>query len=189
MKIIFIRHGQTDYNLKKYFYGSTDISINGTGKIQSNMIRGKVEKYHIDKIYTSELSRTIETAKIVFPNGYFNKKNFLNEWGFGLWEGMTANQIQKQFPNEWELWLEKPFDYSPPGAIPFREYEKKIVLEFEQLIASAEDIVIVAHLGTIRVLLNYIFPKIHFWEIQLEQENITVINYKEGKYYKEKWNE
>lgn len=187
MKIVFIRHGQTDYNEKKAFYGSTDVSINETGKKQARIIHNKVKKYRLNNIYTSEMSRTIETAKIIFPIAKVQKKKFLNELGFGMWEGMTADEIQENFPLEWISWLNNPFEYTPPGASSFKSHKEKVILGFKKIIADNENIAFVIHLGTIRILLNYIFPEVDFWDIYLEQENIIVIEYSEGIFKKEKW--
>ncbi|MGM0125852.1 alpha-ribazole phosphatase [Enterococcus sp. AZ194] len=189
MRISFIRHGQTDYNKKKLFYGLTDISINETGRKQAHQAANKVVAFPVKQVFSSKMKRTIETAKILYPTHRIQEKDYLNEWGFGLWEGLNADQIQERFPIEWQAWLDAPFDYTPPGAKPFKLFEEAMLNGFQELICLKQDIAIVTHLGTIRVLLHGIFPEIDFWAIDLDQGNVTVIDCQKEGFQKVKWNE
>lgn len=65
-KTIYIfRHGQTDYNAEKRVMGQLDIQLNKTGINQANELADKMSNNSIQAIYSSPLSRALETAKIV----------------------------------------------------------------------------------------------------------------------------
>jgi len=65
MKIYYIRHGQTDWNLKHLVQGSTDIPLNDTGRQQARDAQKDVVGKNIDLIIASPLSRARETAEII----------------------------------------------------------------------------------------------------------------------------
>lgn len=65
MKIILVRHGQTDWNLKKLMQGRTDIPLNETGITQALEVKEKLKHERIDICFSSPLSRTLTTAKII----------------------------------------------------------------------------------------------------------------------------
>lgn len=63
MKIYVVRHGQTDYNVKKVFQGHIDIPLNETGEKQAQETASKFRNIEVDMILVSPLQRTLQTAK------------------------------------------------------------------------------------------------------------------------------
>lgn len=63
MKIYVVRHGQTDYNVKKVFQGHIDIPLNETGKKQAQETAEKFKNIDVDMILVSPLQRTLQTAE------------------------------------------------------------------------------------------------------------------------------
>ncbi|MFV0505012.1 MAG: histidine phosphatase family protein [Lachnospirales bacterium] len=92
-KIYLIRHGETDLNKKRAFYGSLDVAINQRGKEQAQLLNTLLEEKQITEVYRSDMLRTKMTSDIIFPG--FNKKidSRLNEKDFGKWEGLVADEI------------------------------------------------------------------------------------------------
>lgn len=65
-KTIYIfRHGQTDYNVARRVMGQLDIPLNDVGRIQAAELANKLETATIDVIYSSPLTRAIETARAI----------------------------------------------------------------------------------------------------------------------------
>ena len=65
MKLYLVRHGQTDWNLRRIAQGQTDIPLNATGIEQAEALRDKLQNYQFDICYASPLQRATQTAKIV----------------------------------------------------------------------------------------------------------------------------
>ena len=65
---LFIRHGETDWNLKKIFQGQNDIPLNEKGREQAKRSQERIEKMNIDSIFSSPLKRALETAFILSKN-------------------------------------------------------------------------------------------------------------------------
>ncbi|MBF0779537.1 MULTISPECIES: histidine phosphatase family protein [unclassified Granulicatella] len=187
MKELYLfRHGQTDYNVKRAFYGSSDVPLNETGIQQARTIQIALSSIKIDTVYTSDLLRAKQTAKIVFPNFFSHPLPQLNEKGFGLWEGLDANAIQEAFPIEWQAWLNDPFAYTPPQAEQFKLFEQRVLSGLNTILKQTQQdkrIAIVAHLGVLRIIYQQLIDKqADFWSIDFPQGEVRIFSW-----YEEQW--
>ena len=180
-KWYLIRHGETDFNKKRFFYGKADVSINETGKEQASNIHQLLKGRDISRIYTSQLKRTQETATIIFPDQIPKAYKALNERDFGLWEGRTANEIQAAFPLVWEEWLESPFDVTPSKAEPFQKFKDRVQSIVEEIRETDHDeIAIVGHLGVLRLIYQFLVdPEADFWSIDIPQGTVLLLEDKD----------
>lgn len=180
-KWYLIRHGETDFNKKRFFYGKADVSINETGKEQASQIHQLLKGRAISRIYTSQLKRTLETAAIIFPDQIPTAYKALNERDFGLWEGRTANEIQAAFPLVWEEWLESPFDVTPSKAEPFQKFKDRVQSIVEEIRETDDDeIAIVGHLGVLRLIYQFLVdPEADFWSIDIPQGTVLLLENKD----------
>ena len=181
-KWYLIRHGETDFNKKRFFYGKADVSINETGKEQASKIHQLLKGRAISRIYTSQLKRTRETAAIIFPDQIPTAYKALNERDFGLWEGRTANEIQVAFPLVWEEWLESPFDVTPSKAEPFQKFKDRVQSIVEEIRETEDDeIAIVGHLGVLRLIYQFLVdPEADFWSIDIPQGTVLLLEDKDS---------
>ena len=170
-KWYLIRHGETDFNKKRFFYGKADVSINETGKEQAALLHQLMKGKSISRVYTSQLKRTQETAAIIFPDQKPTAYKALNERDFGLWEGRTANEIQAAFPLVWEEWLESPFEVTPSKAEPFEKFKERVWSIVKEIRETADpEIVIVGHLGVLRLIYQFLVNmEADFWSIDIPQ--------------------
>lgn len=180
-KWYLIRHGETDFNKKRFFYGKADVSINETGKEQASKIHQLLKGRAISRICTSQLKRTLETAAIIFPDQIPTAYKALNERDFGLWEGRTANEIQAAFPLVWEEWLESPFDVTPSKAEPFQKFKDRVQSIVEEIRETDDDeIAIVGHLGVLRLIYQFLVdPEADFWSIDIPQGTVLLLEDKD----------
>ena len=180
-KWYLIRHGETDFNKKRFFYGKADVSINETGKEQAALLHQLMKGRSISRVYTSQLKRTQETAAIIFPDQKPTACKALNERDFGLWEGRTANEIQAAFPLVWEEWLESPFDVTPSKAEPFQKFKDRVQSIVEEIRETDDDeIAIVGHLGVLRLIYQFLVdPEADFWSIDIPQGTVLLLEDKD----------
>lgn len=93
-KIYLIRHGQTEYNLKRIVQGSgVDSSLNDTGRAQARAFHRMYGGLKFDRIYTSVLKRTTETVQPFLDAGYEHEQlEGLNEINWGNKEGLVVDE-------------------------------------------------------------------------------------------------
>jgi len=102
-KFLLVRHGQTDWNQLGRYQGHVDTPLNDTGRSQARILASQVPKDSIAAIYSSDLIRALETAKIIASK--LNARVFidhrLREIRLGEWEGMYIDDIVNKYPQDW----------------------------------------------------------------------------------------
>ncbi|MDR1101525.1 MAG: histidine phosphatase family protein [Clostridiales bacterium] len=97
MKLIFIRHAQTEWNALNKVQGRTNVPLNDVGRAQARAAAGKLKQSEekVDIIFCSPLARAIETAQIVSQpfNAPVVIDKRLIEIDFGKWEGAGRKQF------------------------------------------------------------------------------------------------
>ena len=91
-RICFIRHGETDWNVDKRIQGQTDIPLNETGRAQALAMAFNAAHHNFDAIYSSDLMRARDTAKMLAARRGLDIKILpqLRERHFGIFQGLTA---------------------------------------------------------------------------------------------------
>jgi len=98
MKMLYIRHGQTDWNAKRLIQGRTDIPLNNIGREQAKAQAVILAEQSIDVVYCSPLQRARETAEIINQklNLPLQIDNRLIERNYGFCEGKPlAGQLNE----------------------------------------------------------------------------------------------
>lgn len=95
MNIMLVRHGQTDWNVKRRVQGWANICLNENGKKQAFIVAKSLIDVKIDLIISSPLERALQTAEII--NKYKNVPIIiderLKERNFGEFEGLEKNNF------------------------------------------------------------------------------------------------
>ena len=103
--LYLVRHGETDWNKEYRFQGRTDIPLSKEGMIQAEKV-GQRLKDKFDVIYTSPLTRAVQTAEIISKTSSMSPIIYDNliEVDFGEWEGLTFEQVERDYAKEYKLW-------------------------------------------------------------------------------------
>ena len=162
MKIILVRHGETDENVAHRYLGHTDAKLNENGREQLRFFTKKlkeIEPQTITSIYSSDLSRALESAHIIgeafqlIPISEFS----LRELNFGDWECKTYDDLFSQENERLQEWIQDPLCVAPPNGETLTQLGKRIDDWVEQRISNKvpnETIMMVSHGGPIRWFLS-----------------------------------
>ena len=98
--ILLVRHGETDWNRDRRVQGHSDTPLNDTGRAQARALAEELAHEPIDAVYSSDLLRAHETARIVAASKGLAVTAIrdLRERHFGTWEGLTDGEIFTRFP-------------------------------------------------------------------------------------------
>jgi len=182
-KVIFVRHGQTSWNQEKRYQGHSDISLNKMGVRQAELVGERLAKENIGVIYSSDLLRSYQTAEAIAQHHglpIITRAGF-REINFGLWEGLTYQDIMGNWPEILTGMYSQPGEISPPQGESFFTVKQRVSKELQRCIADhpKETVVIVSHGGTMRVLLcaalNIGLDKM--WSIRQDSTAINIIHY------------
>ena len=121
MKLILLRHGESQWNLENRFTGWKDVSLTNTGIAEATFSGNQILKANIKirNIYTSLLNRATETANIVAKIISFPKKNIqcdwrLNERHYGALQGLNKSETATKYGEDQVHIWRRSFDIPPP---------------------------------------------------------------------------
>lgn len=182
-KVIFVRHGETCWNHSKRYQGHSDISLNEKGLQQAEMVAKRLAGENISAIYSSDLIRAVQTAEIIGQHHSLQPVVLreLREVNFGVWEGLTYEEIMAVWPDALSAIYSKPGSALIPEGESFYDVQKRTTIGLGKCIASHqnETIVIVSHGGTMRVLLCDALGLAieNMWSLQQDSTAINIVEY------------
>lgn len=121
MKLVLLRHGESQWNLENRFTGWTDVDLTPTGIEEAKFAANQLikENIKISSVYTSTLLRAIHTSNIVckkisFPIEDVNYEWRLNERHYGALQGLNKSETAEKYGEEQVLIWRRSFDIPPP---------------------------------------------------------------------------
>lgn len=172
-RLIFVRHGQTEWNAEGRIQGSSDTPLDDAGREQARRAGRRLGRFFRTArflpaaVYSSDLSRALETARIVreqLPRRervVLRTTPALRELGYGEWEGKTRAELEAEGWGEaLRRWHGGDADALPPGAETKAEADARVD-EFLACVVprhSGETIIIVGHGGSLRLMLCRLLP-------------------------------
>jgi len=108
MKLTFVRHGETDDNVLRLYQGHKDTRLNSNGLKQAKLLAERLRDEDFDAIYSSDLSRAMETAReirVYHPTLPFYPVVDLRERYLSNFEGKKMDSVDwKKAPKDLETW-------------------------------------------------------------------------------------
>ncbi len=119
MRLILVRHGETESNRAGLVLGQADIELTEHGRWQAEQVARSLESEAIDVIYSSPLKRALATAEpIARSHGLeVQVEEGLIEMDIGEMEGLTFREVRERYPEFLQIWLGGRVAYEPmPGG-------------------------------------------------------------------------
>ena len=157
--IIFIRHGETDWNRQARLQGQKDIPLNALGERQAarngRALTG-ILSTQCWRAVASPLQRATHTMRIVLAAAgkadmAFDTEPLLKELSYGQWEGMTLPEVAARDPDGARRREVDKWGFVPPSGESYAFAAKRVVGWLETL---RKPTLVVAHGGILRILLH-----------------------------------
>lgn len=139
------------------YNGHRDVGLTPTGVAQLERVADRLASAPLRAVYSSTLRRSREGAEqiaarhglpvIAYPE--------LREKHFGIWEGLTYEEVAERFPEQWALWLVDPPTARPEGGETYEEMRDRVLKALASILARhpAQQVAVVAHGGVNRAVL------------------------------------
>jgi alpha-ribazole phosphatase len=168
-RINFIRHGITQANLEGLYVGRTDHELCTEGIRQLINLRENCLYPEVQRIYSSPLTRCVQTAGILYPDQDPVIVEGLVELDFGEFDGKTAEELENH--PLFAKWLSGDPEVDPPFGENQQAFGRRICAGFEKIIdgmlkSGIESTAVVTHGGVIMQLMaRYALPEAsaHEW--------------------------
>lgn len=112
-KLHLIRHGMTEGNLNGQYIGHTDLKITTNGIIELEKLRDEGIYPKCDLVFSSPLSRAVDTAKIIYPEKEILINQNFKEINFGDFEGKSPDDLKDR--QDYADWLAGKIPAAPGG--------------------------------------------------------------------------
>lgn len=154
-ELFLVRHGQTDSNLERKYQGSMDIPLSELGIKNMNLLAKSFTPNIPTRIICSPLSRAIQSAEIIANSNRIKSvsvRNDLHEFLYGIWEGMTEDEVSRYRHAEYNQWQTVPQKANIPQSEHlnnaynrcnniWEDYQKDLYSWGGSIISVAHDIV------------------------------------------------
>lgn len=191
LRLLLIRHGETQWNREGRFQGIRDIPLNENGRNQAQKAADFLKEVPINFAVSSPMARPKETAEIILqhhPDIALDLQPDLTEICHGLWEGKLETEIEASFPGLLHQWKIKPETVQMPEGENLQQVWDRAIACWNNIVkiySTAEDYrigIVVAHDAINKVILCYLLglkPE-HFWNVKQGNGAVSVIDYLDG---------
>jgi len=158
LTLYLLRHGQTDLSREDSFCGSgldPELTADGLEMAQAFAAANRAKPWRA--IYSSSLRRAIASAQPLCEELAMSLqvRADLNEIGYGKWEGLTRETVEREYHDDYVSWLADPAWHAPTGgelAVMIARRGLQVVEEINQKFKDG-NILVVSHKATIRIIL------------------------------------
>jgi phosphoserine phosphatase len=163
LRVLLVRHGETDWNVENRFQGQKDVPLNHNGIKQAQRVRDFLADVPIDCAFSSSLSRAKQTAEIIIDaQGLsLNIDDRFKEVNHGDWEGLIKADVEQLYPKQFALWKNQPSLCLKPNGETLEEVRERVITAWERLIegcmtTNTKTVLVVAHQVINQVILCHI---------------------------------
>jgi len=185
MKVFFVRHGQTTANLTRVYSGQHDFLLTDLGKEQAMAIRPYMEKIAFDKVFTSDLTRVVQTQKLALPDAevalrspLIREINAGSITGTPIGSSVTVNEEGEK-------------DYSPYGGEKASQVCARLKKFLEENVEPYDykNVAVFAHHGILIAMLSLAVGKvINSADVLVKNCGVAICEYKDGNWVLLSWN-
>lgn len=185
LQLYIVRHGETEWNTAKRLQGWQNSSLTENGIEGAKLLSKSLKDIRFDFIYSSPLTRALDTANYIKKDDErLIILDEIKEMGFGKWEGLEKEKLEKLYGEEYFNFWKRPHLYKPVGGETFEELKNRIKIGLNKISENGgEKVLLVSHGVVIKTL--QAMAKGHtleeFWTPPyLENTSLTVLDLQDG---------
>ena len=179
--ICIIRHGQTELNNRKLLQGRSNQPLNEAGLAQAQEAAKLLKGIAFSAVYSSPLTRAVQTAEAVVPelNPVLDER--LIEMDYGPYEGMDLTNPAPEVLTFFRDFVHNP---APAGMEPLNSVIGRAGAFLEERCRTRENILISTHAIAMKGILEYLTPESRgsYWSKYIGNCEVYVAEYKDGAF-------
>jgi len=176
-QVIFIRHGETLWNIEGRVMGQLDSPLSARGVKQAEAIAERLSSISFSHLYSSDLGRAVQTAEIISKrcNKEIVLDESLRERNMGVFQGHTRKEKKAKYPDIWRQCKAVGADFIIPGGESQNQRLARSIEVMDRLADAhpGETIVIVSHDGILRGFFSHILGLDTASETRIMRSNAT----------------
>ena len=193
LRLLLVRHGETEWNRQGRFQGQIDVPLNENGRSQAAQAGEFLKSVQIDQAISSSMLRPKETAEIILqhhPDLGLDLRDDLREISHGLWEGKLEAEIEQSYPGLLHQWQQHPETVQMPEGENLQDVWNRAIAAWQAIINAAATrstdqpytILVVAHDAINKAILCHVsgLGAESFWNFKQGNGAVSVIDYPQG---------
>jgi broad specificity phosphatase PhoE len=144
VRILLVRHGQTEWSASGRHTSTTDLALTETGREAARRLGERLAGREFALVLSSPRRRARETCELAGLRPELDED--LAEWDYGDYEGRTTPEIRAERPG-WSLW-----DDGAPGGETAAQVGARAGRVIDRALAADGDVALFAHGHILRVL-------------------------------------
>lgn len=186
VRIILIRHGETNWNIQGRYQGQEDTRLSERGFAQAGMLAQGLKDVHIDAAFSSPLKRSLLTCRACADLHKLpvHTDERLTEINHGAWEGELACDIEARYPEEFKQWHTQPQLVQMPGGENLEDVRKRARAAFDEFAQKydGKTLLVAAHDAVNKAIICDVLglDMSHFWNIKQDNACINVLECSKG---------
>ncbi|MDP2892664.1 MAG: histidine phosphatase family protein [Bacillota bacterium] len=185
MNIYLLRHGQTQDNAEGRYASCSDTPLNELGRTQLRCVADWLRGIAFDRVYSSPSRRALESAQIVIPGAEPCTDDRLAERRYGIFEGLTYEQIKKQYAEALAGWENNWMHYEVPQGESYMTFYMRVAAFWEDLLRlDTENVLLSTHGGVICASYCFIMGDASlFWKFSSGNADLSLARYEHRNLY------
>ena len=196
-KVIYVfRHGETDANIEHRMQGWLDTSLNSNGVAQARALAQKLVDVKFDHVYSSPLSRALDTARAVVGDQHIVLNGDLREWNMGDFCGHIVRLTDSPADTPIDmlgdiiyapLALLSNDDYVPPNGESYNMFIVRVRDALLDIVKNSDGktIAIATHTGVAKNIIKQFtdvkwprggMPNAEYFKLEYDGEKFTIID-------------
>jgi len=202
-RILFVRHGVTDWNREGRFQGHQDPPLSADGLDEARLVASRIAASPDEqpaRIVTSPLLRSLQTAEAIATamdgsDMAVESDRRLMELGQGDWEGRTHAELEVSDAVRYAAWRRSSPRQPPPGGESLEAATERVGAALGEILGGADrgawPLCLVAHGGSLRIaarrLLGIDLPTA--WHVELDNASLSVLDWDRDGWRLVSWND
>ncbi len=189
MKLYLVRHGEAEGSEGRAV-GHLDLPLSDLGARNMEALAASWQRPSPIRLFASDLRRATDSARILAkrfgiepPDPIIDAR--LREVSFGEWEGRAWDEVYESDRQRYDAWSERWWDLAPPGGESFADLAVRVLAWFQDIRdwGEGEDVIAVAHGGSIRALLVELLaiPRERAFDLQLSPARVSAVEINDGR--------
>ena len=185
MRLVLVRHAETERSAQGRCYGSLDVGLSEHGQSQCAALAEALAAEPVAVVLASPRIRAVETGDaIAAPHGLPVRVDAdLRELDFGELEGRTYDEIAESMPELYAEWMTNPTGVRFPGGESYAELEARALRAVASARAEFDGAVVaVTHGGVVRAVLSDVLgvPADRIFRIAVAPASLSVVEWIDG---------
>jgi probable phosphoglycerate mutase len=191
--VTIIRHGETEWNVAMRLQGNSDSALTEKGLKQAELAAKALQSLNYDVLISSNQKRALRTAEIInqyqgltiLENGAFRERNF------GIMEGLTREEIVKNYPDEYDRYKKRRAEFQIPEGESLVQFYQRVTDGLNQISSmyQGKKILLVTHGGVLDCALRMTLdiPLGTVRKFSIYNAAINTFSFSENQWILEEW--